>query len=368
MPNINLIGEDEEEEKKQPEVPQEESATQPQESGSSFADETFSLDTREFAPEKEPQKPQFTEKEPPKVTTPPPDLTSYTRPRRGSRATGFLVGGFLVVALAVILFWKLQKKEGTVATPGETPPSQQVEARAGGQAGETKPVTEQPGQQAQAEQPARTAASTPPAVPQGVPSYASEAAEITAAAVGMLQVLPEDVNFTLLSFTGGRFLIEYVAPTRTAALAFPDMISNSLPVEQTRILTQEQVTADGQSLQKVLLQGSVALGSLAAPEKPVQYLDIAGLRRAVARLARSSGLRLRSVETRQGLVDDGFELIPIDFRFSGKKANAASFLGALGQAGLNLRLGKLVLVSTDRRGLSDEEVNLALNANLFRPR
>jgi hypothetical protein len=375
MPDINLIGE-EEEEKKQPEAaPQEaepaEPAPEPQESGGAFGNETFSLETREFAPEEKPEpRPEpekFAEPVTPKVTTPPPDLSSYRRPPRGSRASVFLVVGFLVVVLAVILFWQLQGDEGGETVPGEPTVAEEVGTPGGEPTGQTEAVTEGvaeevPGQPETTEpEPVRTA-------PGSAPAYAVESAAISAAAVGALRAFPEDLNFTLISFTGDRFLIEYVGASEAAALSFPDILRGALPVEELRVLAQEQVAANGQSLQKVLLQGSVSAMELGAPRGSIEYLDLTGVRRAVTRLARSNGMVLRGVESRPGLVDDGFELTPLDFRLLGKKANAAAFLDALGQSGINLRIGKVVLVSSDRRGLSDEEVNLAINANVYQPR
>lgn len=367
MPTINLIGEDEEKEKERKQPEAEQIPVSPEEPDASFATETFSLETQEYAPQEPRQEPKLAEPVTPKLTTPPPDLSSFRRPPRGSRASLFLVVGFLVVVVALLLFWQLQKGEAPPSAPGGLAVVEKPGVPAEGEVtSEPEAVAEQP----VTEEPPGPPPATPPprAISPGPGAYVRETAGITAAVTSLLEALPEDLNFTLISFTGNRFLLEYVASTENAALSFPDLLSEAMPIQEIRILTREQMAANGQSLPKVLLQGSVSLGSLGSPAASIQYLDAVEVRREVSRLAQAAGMVLRSVETRPDVVEDGFEMVPIDFRLSGKKASATAFLGSLGQAELNLRINKLVLVSADRRGLSDEEVNLAINANTYRPR
>ncbi|MFQ5707246.1 MAG: hypothetical protein ACE5HO_07330 [bacterium] len=177
--------------------------------------------------------------------------------------------------------------------------------------------------------------------------------------------MPSNINLTLLSFTGERLRMEFVAASEGDAQDYTGQISQSSSARNIVVLSESKVPANGQALDKVLISGTVPNFSESAPTGSVRSLTVSQARSWLKQATGAQGLSLRQFKSNQASYSDGHQRIPVLVRISGNKASLMSFLQDLGQQNFGIELSKILLVSPDMARYDDTNLLLVLNMYLY---
>jgi flagellar basal body-associated protein FliL len=360
MVDINLIGDDKGEEKEQENV-------------DDFA-HTSSLDTQELT---------FEERTETFDTT---KTAGYTLKRSYSSLISTLIifGVVILLGGAVYFFLFTGDKKPTQSSlpsfqgnveefvepvPSETSePDQSIsiaESEAGTQI-ETEPEFE-----AEPETRVETVPPSRPPVSQSLDPLTERILSTSSSAIqvvtDLIAMVPANLNVTLLSYTGKRMRVEFVASTTSEAQNFIDLLNRNFSTGNFTVVSESQVATDGRSLDKVLLAGSVVSNRATSSAAGVEILNLEQAKTWIQSTSKQYGLQIREIRSHQGTFMDGYLKIPVLVRIFGNKQAVVGFLDEIAVQGLNIELAKILLVSPDMTNYSDDSLMLVMNLFLYQP-
>jgi len=355
MVDINLMGEEENREERQPE----ESFTQ-----------TVNLDLDDTADE-ENAAPFISEPPPPSsysreamaaggYSTRPLAMSANTK-SGSSRVTAYLLAGVLFVA-AVVAIYLMLFKTGQQDTITDT----------GADLGLPTPIDSL----AATGDPGTTADSTPSFAATENPSAATSETEtispvagsvlsstrIGAYTVGALgQSFGGDNDFALISYSGSNnsFLVQFLAPSPEAITEVTQAMQRNASPQELRTVSKLPA-GNGGAMNNVLVLGRVSEQAAMMGPQGQRRMSFTEFSTWLKKLGADNGLRSTLYEAGKAYAGDGGTRTPVQANFSGRKSGAFDFLRSLADAGPNISMSKIIVSPADRKSPSSAQLNVVL--------
>lgn len=184
----------------------------------------------------------------------------------------------------------------------------------------------------------------------------------------ILNMIPSNINFTMISYSDGKFLLEFLANADADINNVSNQLQQNLYAADVKLLSKESRTIQSRQLRQALVNGSVnisqATSSMGNPQEPV-YLNSTDLKNQLSNLCRQSGLAIKQFDSGNEKAEGEFMVLPIMFKAMGQKGNILTFLQQLSNANINISFSKISLIANGV-DLSDPNITLLMNIGLFR--
>lgn len=227
------------------------------------------------------------------------------------------------------------------------------------------------GQPAEAEKPAETKAqpttkeaANPPDIKESINPVLSriigKSDFAVATTADVMTNMPAGVHISSMSYAGPSLRVEFVAPSESAAQAFSNDLSQSITGGRLTVLSETKLATDGQAWEKVLMAGNVPNLGTASTSGPAKSLSVQETKSWFQSTATSDNLTLKEFQINQSGFSEGFQKTPLYARLSGSRSSVVSFLQSLADAHLNIEINKILVNSMDLVSYDDSNLSLVL--------
>jgi len=183
----------------------------------------------------------------------------------------------------------------------------------------------------------------------------------------IITTVPEAVNFTMITYNDGKFLVEFLANTDNAINNLNSDLKQKLYSSEMKILSRNRRTIQGRPYRQALMNGNVNMGSDLVESNTIQeptYLNSDELKNQLSTICSQTGLKLRQFDVGKNKSDGEFQVVPIKFRAVGIKTSILNFLQQVIDENVNINFSKISLIANDV-DLSDSNITLVLNIELY---
>jgi len=277
------------------------------------------------------------------------DYASALRINRPKKTIYFLVFSSLVL-LGIVGYFLLQQGKGTKPTT-ETPSMQDgfldADDTSGGFGLETQPGT-------------ATGIALDPALREKIITTSRGFNTINS----VIKTIPANVNFTMISYSDGKFLLEFLANSDADINNVNNQLKQSLASAEINLLSKENRSIRNRQVRQALVSGNVSLsqvpGDVTVSREPT-YLSVAELKNQLTTICQQTGLSIKQYDAGLEKSEGVFRINPIKFRATGQKANVLTFLQQLQNQNLNVSFSTISLIN-----LHESNITLVLNINSYR--
>lgn len=182
---------------------------------------------------------------------------------------------------------------------------------------------------------------------------------------GLMTTIPAAFNTTLLSYTGNRARIELIGNLGGEARSLVDRLNRDFGSANFAIVSEDQIAANGGSLDRVLISGSMASSSNVGSNEQVEFLNVNQAQDWIKNTSLQYGLELRQLKIEQASSANGYQKVPVFARIYGAQSSLVGFLQEMAGQNLNLEITKIQLVSPDMVSFSDDNLVLVLYMYLY---
>jgi len=273
----------------------------------------------------------------------------YTLGRGRSKKTIYLLVFSSIILLAVVVYFLLQQGKGKKAIP-ETTATQN----------ETLTVDDTSG----------FGLDNQPGTAMGIALDPSLREKITTNYRGIntvnkiIKTIPANVNFTMISYSDGKFLLEFLANSDADINNVNSQLQQSLAPSEINLLSKETRSIQNKQVRQALVNGNVnlnqSLGDITISQEPT-YLSTTELKTQLTAICQQAGLSIKQYDSGLEKSEGAFRISPIKFQAVGQKANVLAFLQQLLNQNLNISFSKISLIN-----LHEANITLVLNINLYR--
>jgi hypothetical protein len=364
MVDINLLGEEEDRQERQPE----ESLAQ-----------TVNLDLGDFAEE---EKVEAFPREPMSSAYPrEPMGGAYARPPAMSAPSGssrnkayLLVATLILAALVAVLlliqggadksqpdlgeFAGIDTTASGMGTGTETPIDTTMMTTAGTQPAPGNTVAMTPESTITQPEPTTTERNPEPVTstfPMARSMFSST--RIGAYTVGALgQAFGSGNDFSLISFSGNNnsFLVQFPTPSSAALTDITEAMKRNASPEDIRTVSK------GDGSNNVLVLGRVSERAGMMGSQGQQRMSFTAFSPWLKKLGADHGLTLKLFDASQAYSSDGTTRTPVQANFSGDNASVFEFLKRLADAGPNIAMSKIIVSPSDRKSQSSARLDVVL--------
>lgn len=184
----------------------------------------------------------------------------------------------------------------------------------------------------------------------------------------IVNTIPANVNFTMISYNDGIFLLEFLAGADSEIEQANSQLQQNLYSANVNVLSKDNRNIQNRRFRQALVKGNVDMSQSANQlgnlQEPI-YLNAADLQNQISMICQQSGLTMRQFDIGVEKSDGEFMILPIKFKAVGQKANILTFLSQLLNANLNISFSKINLIASEVN-LNDSNVTLVLNINSYR--
>lgn len=183
----------------------------------------------------------------------------------------------------------------------------------------------------------------------------------------ILNTIPSNVNFTMISYSDGEFLLEFLTGGDAEINTVSSQIQQTLASADVKLLSKENRTVQNRSFRQALVNGNVNISQgaeISNPQEPTFY-GSNDLKNQVANICQQAGLTLKQFDAGREKSEGEFMILPIIFKATGQKSNVLSFLQQLSSANLNISFAKISLIA-DETELINPNITLLMNIGLYR--
>jgi len=167
-------------------------------------------------------------------------------------------------------------------------------------------------------------------------------------------------DFSLISYSGNNnsFLVQFMSPSAEAiSEATQAMQRNASPQE---LRTVSKLPADGGAMNNVLVLGRVSERAAMMGPAEQQRMGFTEFSTWLKKLGADRGLRLNLYDVGKAYTGDGGTRTPVQANFSGDRASAFDFLKNLADTGPNISMSKIIVSPADHKSASSAKVNVVL--------
>lgn len=284
------------------------------------------------------------------------DETDYTRviSRGGSKKFIYIMVGCGIILMFIIGYFMTRSGRSKKAT------SEPIVTMT-----ETEPIADT--SSALSPTPETNLVSTPPLSP-GLTAKIVKAYRGISTVSEILNTIPANVNFTLISYSDGTFLLDFLAPGDPDITIVSNQLQQNLASAEVNVLSKESRNINNRQFRKALVNGTVDFaqraGNLTNPREPT-YLNSTELQNQLSTICRQTGLTIKKFYTGLEKADGEFLILPVQFKAIGQKGSIAAFLQQLLTQNMNISFSKISLIADDFN-LTDPNITVLLNIGLYR--
>lgn len=180
----------------------------------------------------------------------------------------------------------------------------------------------------------------------------------------VIKAIPANVNFTMISYSDGKFLLEFLANSDADINTVNGQLKQSLAPSEISLLSKETRSIQNRQVRQALVNGNVnlnqSLGEMTISREPT-FLTTADLKNQLTSICQQAGLSIKQYDSGLEKNEGAFRISPIKFQAVGQKANVLAFLQQLLNQNLNISFSKISLIN-----LHESNITLVLNINLYR--
>jgi len=184
----------------------------------------------------------------------------------------------------------------------------------------------------------------------------------------ILNTIPSNINFTMISYSDGKFLLEFLASGDADINHVNSQLQQNLYSADVKLLSKENRNVQSRLLHQALVNGNVdfnqSTGELSNPQEPT-YLSSTDIKNQLSDICQQAGLTIKQFDAGLEKADGEFVILPIKFKAVGKKDNILAFLQQLLHANINISFSKISLIANEI-DLTNPNVTLLLNIGLYR--
>jgi hypothetical protein len=287
------------------------------------------------------------------------DETDYTKTisRGGSKKLVYILAACSVILLAAVAWFILQPSKNKRSI-NEPPSTALAEKEATMLEDTSKPLNATP-----AINPIPT-----PSLSPGLRDRIGKSHHGITTVNNIINTIPSDVNFTMISYSDGTFLVDFLAGGDADINNVNSQLQQNLYSADVKLLSKENRTVQNRQFRHALINGSVNInqggGELTNLQEPA-YLSSAELQSRMTQISQQTGLTIKQFDPKREKAEGEFMILPILFKARGQKGNILSFLQQLNSANLNISFAKIVLIADDAE-LNNPDITLLLNIGLYR--
>ena len=183
----------------------------------------------------------------------------------------------------------------------------------------------------------------------------------------VLNTIPSNINFTLIQYSDGKFLVEFLAGSDADINQVNSQLQQNLYAANVNLLSKEDRTIQNRRLRQALVNGELNINQ-ATGESNLQeptYLSATDLQNQLSSMCRQAGLTMKQFDSGREKAENEFMVLPIKFKAVGQKNSIFNFLQQLVSANINISFSKIVLIANDV-SRSNPDFTLLLNIGLYR--
>ena len=168
-------------------------------------------------------------------------------------------------------------------------------------------------------------------------------------------------DFSLISYSGNNnsFMVQFTSPSNEAAAEAAQAMQRSAAPQELRTVAN-QPAGNGNALNSVMVIGRVSERAALMGGGSQPRLSFSEFSAWLKKLGSDNGLNSTLYEAGQPYSGPGGSRTPVQANFSGSRAAALDFLNSLAEAGPNMAITKIILSSADRRALSSAQLDVVL--------
>jgi len=167
-------------------------------------------------------------------------------------------------------------------------------------------------------------------------------------------------DFSLISYSGNNnsFLVQFTSPSNEAIAEAAQAMQRSAAPQELRTVAN-QPAGNGSALNSVMVMGRVSerAAMMGGSQSRMSFTEFSTW---LKKLGADNGLSSTLYEAGQPYSGPGGTRTPVQANFSGPRAAALDFLNSLAAAGPNMAISKIILSSADRRALSSAKLDVVL--------
>ena len=175
----------------------------------------------------------------------------------------------------------------------------------------------------------------------------------------ILATIPRDVDFTMIQYRDGHFLAEILGKSANNISNLNNQLQQKLTSGNVKVLSRDKRNIMGYTYQQALLNGSFSNISTLSIKQPV-YMNPTEIKTEFTQECRQLRLTLKEFEVRNEINTPNYRKTPVMVRAIGNKDAALNFLNRIIEKNINVNLSKIVFIVSDRN-LKDRRINLILN-------
>jgi hypothetical protein len=170
-----------------------------------------------------------------------------------------------------------------------------------------------------------------------------------------------DNDFSLISYSGNNnsFLVQFTSPSKEAIAEAAQAMQRSASPQELRTVANLP-DANGSAMNNVMMMGRVSERAAMMGAGGQRRMSFAEFSAWLKKLGADNGLSATLFEAGQPYSGEGGTRTPVQANFSGSRAGAFDFLNNLAEAGPNISLSKIILSSADRRAASSARLDVVL--------
>jgi len=184
----------------------------------------------------------------------------------------------------------------------------------------------------------------------------------------ILNTIPSNINFTMISYSDGKFLMEFLAAGDADINQVNSQLQQNLIAANVSVISKDDRNIQNRRFRQALVNGNVDInrssGELNNPQEPT-YLNSTELQNQLAIICQQSGLTIKQFDAGMEKTEGEFMILPIKFKAIGQKGSILTFLQQLLNANINISFSKIALIASDT-DLNDPKVTLVLNITSYR--
>ena len=280
--------------------------------------------------------------------------------RGGSKKLIYVLGAFSVILLAVVVWFIIQPGKGAKSTVEQQPIS-------------TFPETDNSTMTGFEDTTSGMNFNTEPNIPPVTTLAPVLRDRILKSHRGIstvsdiLNTIPSNINFTLISYNDGKFLLEFLSGGDANINQVSSQLQQNLYAADVTVLSKDNRTIQNRRFRQALINGSVDInrGSGEANLQEPNYLSATELQNQISAICQQAGLTIKLFEASMEKADGEFMVVPIKFKAEGQKGSIVNFLRQLQNANLNISFAKILLIA-DETNLTNPNVTLLLNITSYR--
>ncbi len=183
----------------------------------------------------------------------------------------------------------------------------------------------------------------------------------------VLNLIPSNINFTMISYSDGKFLVEFLAASDADINQVNSQLQQNMYAANVNLLSKEDRTIQNRRLRQALVNGNVNMNQATGESNPQEptFLSATDFQNQLSSMCQQAGLTIKQFDTGREKAEGEFMILPIKFKATGQKSNIYTFLQQLVSSNLNVSFSKISLIAKEV-DLSNPDFTLLLNIGLYR--